>query len=189
MGLGTRGRGRRWEPLAASARPPPPSRAHTCCLRLCSPAARGPAPHLSLPARPQGRLPGFLACRGLTHGRDARRNCGQPLLERAVAAEAGACPRAVALRREFWAAEILSCGPSGAGWGAGGLCSGGPNGALEDWWEPRGSSLELALVRGSREPGFGEGLRRVQGHTAGCTAQLSHLVARRRFLGGEGPSD
>ena len=39
-----------------SARPPPPSRAYTRRARSRSPVARSAASHLSLPARPRGRL-------------------------------------------------------------------------------------------------------------------------------------
>lgn len=171
VGLGARGRGRRWGP-------PPPSRAHVCSPRRRAPAARGPASHLSLPPD-RGDVP-----RAPTAGTP-----GGPVGSRCGRAEAGACPRAVALRGELWAAGISSCGPRVQ---AGERVAFVPEALRvrrKSGWEPRGSSLEVALVRGAREPGFGEGLRRVQGHTARCTARLSHLVARRWFLGGEGPGD
>lgn len=91
-----------------SAGLPPPSRAHTRCGSSSSPAARGPASHLSLPARPQEGLriprtaplnsafstPGFLGIDRRLGRRALRETLGiscrsKLLMKRAVAAECG----------------------------------------------------------------------------------------------------
>lgn len=64
----------------------------------------------------------------------------------------------------------MSCGPSGTGWGAGGLCSNGLNSEVEELVGAQGSFLARLSFCYHENPKFGKNQRLAQGYPAGYRA-------------------